>query len=337
MFGTTGTADNHTRDKKLETFVDQMVEDFGFSRAGLLSILSSVETNDRIIELISRPAERTLTWEDYRKIFITDKRIDEGIEFVRNNGETLARAEATFDVPPEIIAAIAGVETSYGNIQGGFPVIEALVTLGFDYPPRAGFFLDQLREFLLLACEEQIAPFTDKQACDLEKSEKLAAPPVDHLSALKGSYAGAMGIGQFIPSSFRNFAIDFNEDGIRNIWTNWEDAIGSIANYFAAHAWRNENPRMIRVDTLPPSQRLSSLINSTLIPEQTLAQWNQMGLVFSADPDERKATLHGFETHRGKHYYLGLHDFYVITRYNHSHMYARVVHELAELILQGAN
>ena len=172
------------------------------------------ERKQNILDAIARPAEKTKPWSEYRDVFLTDSRISEGVEFWRANAAALARAQQEYAVPPEIVVAIIGVETRYGRNAGTYRVLDALATLAFDYPPRSDFFRGELTEFLLLAREEGVDP-----------------------RSLTGSYAGAMGYGQFIPSSFRNYAVDFDGDGKRNIWTNPHDAIGSVANYFGEHGW----------------------------------------------------------------------------------------------------
>lgn len=179
-----------------------------------MGVFAEVQRKQSILDAISRPAERVKPWKDYRPMFITDARIARGVDFWRQHEAVLARAEQEYGVPAQYIVAIIGVETFFGRNTGNYRVIDALSTLGFDYPPRAEFFRKELREFLLLAREEQLDPLT-----------------------LKGSYAGAMGLPQFMPSSFRNFAVDFDGDGHINIWNNPDDAIGSVASYFKRHGW----------------------------------------------------------------------------------------------------
>ncbi|OII56879.1 lytic murein transglycosylase B, partial [Pseudomonas putida] len=195
-------------------FVGEMSRDYGFAPEQLMGVFAEVQRKQSILDAISRPAERVKPWKDYRPMFITDARIARGVDFWRQHEAVLARAEQEYGVPAQYIVAIIGVETFFGRNTGNYRVIDALSTLGFDYPPRAEFFRKELREFLLLAREEQLDPLT-----------------------LKGSYAGAMGLPQFMPSSFRNFAVDFDGDGHINIWNNPDDAIGSVASYFKRHGW----------------------------------------------------------------------------------------------------
>ncbi len=283
----------------------------GFDAAEVRKVLAQAERKDSILEAISRPAERRLTWGEYRKIFIEPKRISQGVEFWNEQAETLARAEETYGVPAEIIVAIIGVETRYGRIMGRYRVLDALATLGFDYPKRADFFRGQLIDFLRMTREESLNP-TD---------------PI-------GSYAGAMGYGQFIPSSFRDFAVDFDEDGKRNIWTNKVDAIGSVAHYFQAHGWKAGEP--VRSNVVMNKVADESWFNAGLKPEVSLAEWAERGIATRKDLAlEQPATLMELTMEDGEHYWFGLHNFYVITRYNHSRLYAMAVYELSQEIKQA--
>ena len=316
-------------------FIDELVEEYGFKAEVLENVFKDIEVREDILELISRPAEGTMTWDRYRKIFITEKRIREGIEFAQQHRQVLTRAEAEFKVPAHLIVAIIGVETSYGKIKGSYPVLEALATLGFQYPRRASFFRGQLKEFFVLVCEEGISPFDETDACNLSKSMS-AQVPVDDFRELLGSYAGAMGIGQFIPSSYRDFAIDYDGDQYRDIWNNPTDAIGSVANYFKVHGWQNVEPVLLEVALKQNNTaELMSLANQTLELQKSVREWQRLGLEVAVDDLDLKAALFRFETAERDIHKLGFHDFYVITRYNHSRLYAAAVWELAELIKQG--
>ena len=204
-------ADYRDRDE-VRVFAAEMARDHGFSEEGIIRVIGQAEYKQSIIDAISRPAERVLTWAEYQDIFLTDRRVRAGHDFMMEHKDALIRAQEIYGVPPVIITAIIGVETMYGQIRGSYRVLDALSTLAFDYPPRSRFFRKELKEFLLLV-REQNQDITD----------------------LKGSYAGAMGYGQFIPSSYRAYAIDFDDDGVIDIWNNPTDAIGSVANYFARH------------------------------------------------------------------------------------------------------
>lgn len=283
----------------------------GFNAAEVRQVLAQARRQESILEAISRPAERRLTWGEYRKIFVEPQRITQGVSFWQAHEETLKRAEDTYGVPAEIIVAIIGVETRYGRIMGRYRVLDALATLGFDYPKRADFFRGQLIEFMQMAREENLDP-----------------------AALTGSYAGAMGYGQFIPSSFRNYAIDFDGDGKRNIWSNEVDAIGSVANYFKQHGWVAGEP--VRTNVVMNKAADPEWFNAGLNPEVTLAQWQQRGISTRRDLDpEQKATLMELTMADGEHYWLGLNNFYVITRYNHSRLYAMAVYELSQAIREA--
>lgn len=290
-----------------QAFIKEMVAE-GFDESHVRGVLAKATRQDSILKAISRPAEKRLTWGEYRKIFIQPKRIRRGVTFWRENADALARAEKVYGVPAEYIVAIIGVETHYGRIMGSYRVVDALSTLGFDYPRRAKFFRGQLKEYFHMVKEEQIDPFS-----------------------LKGSYAGAMGFGQFIPSSFRNYAVDFDGDGQRNIWTNKTDAIGSVANYFARHGWK-QNGTVIS-DVKVSEQAEASWFNDGLKPKLTLADWSARGVKAVASlTSDQPATLMRLEKDGQFQNVLGLHNFYVITRYNHSRLYAMAVHELSQAV-----
>jgi len=299
-------ATGYSKHPEAQAFIQEMVAQ-GFERDELNRVLDQARKQQSILKAMSRPAERRLTWGKYRKIFLGQKRIDQGVAFWNEYSETLARAEKTYGVPAEIIVAIIGVETRYGRNMGSYRVLDALATLGFDYPKRGKFFRGQLKEYLLLAREEGL---TD-------------------LTRLKGSYAGAMGFGQFIPSSFRNFAVDFDNDGKRDIWTNRVDAIGSVANYFNKHGWTTGAPVRASVTFKGPVQE--EWVNQSLKPARTLAEWSALGVQSNeALGGSQKATLMGLKTGQDTQHWLGLHNFYVITRYNHSRLYASAVYELSQ-------
>jgi membrane-bound lytic murein transglycosylase B len=274
--------------EEVQTFVDEMVAEHDFERERLLGLFSQVEHKQGILDSISRPAEKTLKWFEYRRIFIKEDRIEQGVEFWQANENILARAQEQFDVPPEYIVGILGVETFYGRIKGTHRVMDALSTLAFDYPPRSSFFRRELKELLLLAREEEADPL-----------------------ALTGSYAGAMGFGQFIPSSFRAYAVDFDGDGRRDIWTNVEDAIGSVANYFARHRWIGGGG-VAQMVGVPPAKGVD--------------------LTVAAHDAGSRAALYRMDLEQGEEYWVGLNNFYVITRYNRSPMYALAVHQLGQEI-----
>ena len=299
-------ADYENRDS-VKGFVNEVAKKDGFDPQQLLNIFEQVEKKQRIIDLISRPAEKAKPWHEYREIFVTAPRIAAGVEFWEENEAALNRAGSKFGIPIEIIVAVIGVETNYGRNKGSFRVMDALSTLAFDYPPRARFFRSELRELLLLAREENKDPLE-----------------------LIGSYAGAMGYGQFIPSSFRAYAIDFDGDGARDIWSNQTDAIGSVANYFFRHGWDGEGP--IAVPVTVTDERADQFANQGLKPKRSIAELRKAGVEHVSLPDQTLGALFRLEGNGGWEYWLGLHDFYVITRYNHSHMYALAVVQLSAAV-----
>jgi len=298
---------DYTKHPEAQAFIQEMVAE-GFSEADVKGLLAQAKRQNSILKAISRPAEKRLTWGEYRKIFIQPKRISRGVTFWKENQKALSRAEQQYGVPAEMIVAIIGVETHYGRIMGSYRVVDALATLGFDYPKRAKFFRGQLKEYMHMVKEEQIDPFS-----------------------LSGSYAGAMGYGQFIPSSFRNYAVDFDGDGKRNIWTNKTDAIGSVANYFAGHGWKANGPVISDVSFAKKAD--DTWFNDGLKPKLTLQQWAERGVKAPvALSAEQPATLMRLEKNGKFQHLLGLHNFYVITRYNHSRLYAMAVYELSQAV-----
>ena len=285
-------------------FIDEMVDKHGFDRDQLIDRFARAERLDGVLESIARPAEKVLTWKDYRPIFVSTKRIRKGNRFMQQNREILQRAEAEYGVPAEIITAIIGVETYYGRLTGKIQVFDSLVTLGFDYPPRSKFFLSELEQFLLLTREEHL------------EGDKI-----------RGSYAGAMGMPQFISSSYRNYAVDFDGDGKRDLLNNTADAIGSVANYFKQHGWKNGEHVVVpaRVNgqieetrnKLKPHSSISDLSREGVFPKLRISE-------------DSMATVITFNGKDGKEYWLGLDNFYVITRYNRSAMYAMAVYQLSQ-------
>ena len=297
-------------------FIDEMVIEHEFDRDQLRSALGDAVVRQSILDAISKPAEKTMTWAEYRKIFITRERIKAGVAFWHENRETLSSVSTATGVPEEILVGIIGVETYYGRITGSYRVLDALATLAFNYPPRSSFFRKELKQYLLLIREEGM-----------------------HATDATGSYAGAMGRPQFMPSSYRAYAIDSTGDGKRDIWNNWADVAGSIANYFKKHGWR-------------PGEQVTSQATlsgtwagpvpapaNTLTPGDTVTSLSQKGVMFATDlPADSKIQLLTYEGKGGIEHWVGFHNFFVITRYNRSVMYAMAVHQLGlEIALELDN
>lgn len=292
----------------VQAFIRGMAARHKFDPARLQAAFGRAYAKPDIIAAMDRPAEAK-PWFAYRTIFINSKRIQGGVEFWRTHRAALARAEQVFGVPPEYVVAIIGVETQYGGNMGKYRVLEALSTLAFNYPRRADYFRKELENFLLLTRAEGIDPL-----------------------APRGSYAGAMGYGQFMPSSFRSYAVDFDGDGHRDLWRNPRDAIGSVANYFAKHGWRAGQPvaAPARVDGSSYPALVSRKVSQ---PKYSVASLQSRG-VFAQTPvsDSRAALLLELQGQEGPEYWLGFDNFYVITRYNSSQLYAMAVHQLAQEI-----
>lgn len=302
-------AERWSERKEVQDFANEMSASHGFDAQALLRVLDGAEYQQSIIDAISRPAEKRLSWAEYQKIFLTDSRVAAGREFALQYADVLARAEAKYGVPRKVVVAVIGVETMYGKHKGRYRVLDALTTLGFDYPPRSKFFRRELGEFLLLAREEAMAP-----------------------DALLGSYAGAMGWGQFIPSSYRAYAVDFNDDGARDIWDDPEDAIGSVAAYLARHGWLRGEPVTFPLTAEVPED----MLDVSLEPFTTIGALRGRGVrVGEAFGDAERVSAMRLAGTRGDEYWVGLRNFYVITRYNHSKLYAMAVHQLSERIAGG--
>ena len=302
----------------VQAFINEVAAEGEFRKTELETLFASARRQQSILDAIARPAEKTKTWAEYRPLFVSQDRIDLGLQFYKTYGKTLARAEQEYGVSRYIIMAIIGVETRYGKFKGNYRVIDALSTLAFDYPPRAPFFRNELKAFLQLKDEAHI----------------------DLLSA-RGSYAGAMGFPQFISSSYRKFAVDFDADNHIDLINNPVDAIGSVASYFKAHGWEQGAPvislaRYLGSDA--DEAGLDSWVNQDLKPEHSVADFRRLGLVpdqtYPADLPAIALKLEGIQ---GPEYWLGLNNFYVITRYNHSPLYALSVYQLSEALRSKIN
>ena len=290
----------------VQSFIDRMVTEHSYDREKLTTVLSEAESKESILEAISRPAERTLEWHEYRDIFLTMERIQAGAAFWREHRAELERISEETGVSIEILVGIIGVETYYGRITGSYRGLDALATLAFDYPPRSKFFTSELEQFLLLVREE-----------GMEASEAT------------GSYAGAMGRPQFMPSSYRAYAVDSTDDGRRDIWSNWSDVIGSVANYFVRHGWKPGEA--VVVEATLGSQWSGDPPKNQLKADETVTSLSHQGVMFSTDlSGDAKSQLVTLVGDDGEEYWVGFHNFFVITRYNRSVMYALAVHQLGQ-------
>ncbi len=288
----------------VKAFINSMVVEHGFELDALNAVFKRIKLSESIVKAISRPAE-ALPWYKYRPIFLKTNRVNLGVEFWEKHKIDLAKAENQYGVPAEIIVAIIGVETRYGKNVGKYKVINSLTTLAFNYPARAEFFKNELQQYLLLVREQGIDPH-----------------------AIKGSYAGAMGIPQFISSSYRHYAVDFDNDGLIDIWKNPADAIGSVANYFKVHGWKAG--RMIAEPAHIKGRMYIQLLSNELKPELPVVDLAGFGITAENDlPAGEKVKLLELENANGSEYWLGFENFYVITRYNHSLLYAMAVYQLA--------
>jgi len=299
-----------------DEFVERAVKEHGLSETEVRALLNEAEYKQSIIDAISRPAEGK-PWHEYRPIFLTSKRINEGVDFWIENRELIAAASKQFGVDEEIIVAIIGVETFYGRITGSYRTIDALVTLGFYYPQnlssdRSPFFSSELMHYIQLASEE-----------DLPASE------------VTGSYAGAMGMGQFMPSSYREYSVDFDEDGSRNLWRSTPDVVGSVANYLHRHGWQPGQPVTARA-WASKEAAFDKISSSDFTPTLTVTEWEEKGFKTSQEvaPELPAAVLKLVEEDRNT-YWLTFKNFYVITRYNRSPRYAMAVYELSQEIKKG--
>ena len=304
-------AEDYDRRADVMTYMDELVAQHSFDRTALESMFRRAVKQSKAIEAMDKPAEAK-PWTQYKKIFITPARINDGIRFWNEHAQLLARVEKTFDVPAALLVAIMGVETFYGKITGDFPVFSTLVTLGFDYPRRAKFFKKELTEFLLL--------------CRQEKALECGN--------LKGSYAGAMGIGQFIASSYRHYAVDFNKDGVRDLWDSRADAIGSIANFLKRHGWTLQAP--IGEFVMLKGNNYQPLLGRQFKPWLTVPDLTARGIAAEGLTSQEPFALFKLATPSGTpKIWAGYNNFFVITRYNHSHRYAMVIYQLSQLIRQG--
>lgn len=292
--------------KDVQVFMDALVKQHHFDKKQLTAILSEAEFQPKIIESMERPYEKK-TWDVYKDLFLTPQRVQAGLAFWHDNQKTLEQAQKQFGVPANIIVAIIGVETLYGKNQGNYRVLDALTTLAFDYPKRSEFFAKELKEYLLL-CREHGVPATQ----------------------YLGSYAGAMGKPQFMPSSYRFYAVNFAGSGKVDLMNEDRDVISSVANYFHQHGWalndavaqpaivRGARYRQLNTNSKFPAYAFKHLLSSGVRPSSMLPN------------HPNKAGVIELLTQQGEEYWVAYPNFYVITRYNSSPQYALVVYLLAQ-------
>lgn len=302
-----------SQDPEVRAFISDMHEQYGFDVDHLTRQFAAIRPNATVLRAIRPPAvpEKQRSWQRYRERFVNNRRIDGGHRFWQQNGATLRRAEAIYGVPPEIIVAIIGVETEYGQNMGSFGVLEALASLAFNYPPRAEFFRGELEQFLLLARENGINPLD-----------------------IKGSYAGAIGIPQFMPSSQRRFAVDFDGDDRIDLRASTTDAIGSVGRFLQQHGWQKGAPVAVPATVNgDPSVLLAEGIKPRLtVQEMADQRVVATGVIAASDLDRPAALIDLVTPGAATEYWLGFDNFYVITRYNRSSFYAMSVFQLAEAL-----
>ena len=294
---------------EIAAFIDEVTEHDGLKRREVRKLLREARPQPKILDIMSRPIEKVAPWWEYRGHFVTQERIDDGVQFWFDHRLALEQAAHTYQVPPEYLVAILGVETKYGRMTGSYRALDALATLAFDYPPREKFFRSELEEFLILAKENRLDPLT-----------------------VKGSYAGALGVPQFMPSQYRRYAVDADSDKRRDLWGDWDDIIASVANYLHEHGWVAGAPVLaeVRLDPAPTFQleshglELNETVDSLGVRGVRVVELNV--------PADTPAVLISAEQPDGPAYRVGFHNFYVITRYNASPRYAMAVYDLAQAI-----
>ena len=294
-------------------FMAELADEHAFGRQELARLFAQARYQPRIVEAMSRPVLAPPKWYEYAPQFLSAERVDAGLEFWRSNEATLARAQRDFGVPAEVIVAIIGVETYYGRNSGSYRVFDALTTLAFDYPRRADFFRNELKEFLLLTRDQGISPL-----------------------APRGSYAGAYGLPQFMPGSVRAYAVDYDGDGVIDLATDAADAIGSVGNFLARHDWKPGGPVLepAQIDPVATDAVLRAL-DGGVSERRPRDAWMRDGVgthIMPADPDPDPVGLLMLEEADGPSYWLAFGNWYVLTRYNRSRLYAAAVWQLAQTL-----
>jgi membrane-bound lytic murein transglycosylase B len=299
-----------TKRSDVKEFIAHMAGAYSFKKRALRKLLKGAEIQPTIVEAIAKPAEKARLWYEYRPIFLNERRIREGTEFWLAHRQALDQASIRSGVAPEYLAAILGVETYYGRLTGSYRVLDALVTLSFEYPAREKFFREELEQFLLLTRDLRLNP-----------------------KALKGSYAGAMGAPQFMPSNYRRYAVDADSNGHIDLWSDWPDVCASVGNYLKEHGWNAGEPVLAEAIVAP--EKAADLDGRKLALSETVASLGAKGVSFDSPlPAEAPAILIAADEADGVHWRVGYNNFYVITRYNHSPLYAMAVYELATAVKQ---
>jgi membrane-bound lytic murein transglycosylase B len=300
--------DTHRADVK--EFIAHMASADDFKKRPLRKLLNAAQSQPAILDAMEKPAEKAKQWFEYRPIFLTERRIKEGTDFWLAHRQALDQASVRSGVAPEYLMAILGVETYYGRLTGSYRVIDALATLAFDFPARSKFFRDELEQYLLLTRDMHVDPLT-----------------------LKGSYAGAMGAPQFMPSNYRKYAVDADADGRIDLWSNWADVCASVGNYLKEKGWNAGEP--VLTDATADPEKVADLDGRKLALSDTVGSLMAKGLSFESPlPAEAPALLIAADESDGVHWRVGYNNFYVITRYNHSALYAMAVYELASAVKQ---
>lgn len=293
---------------QLQQFAAQVAQRDGLRRRAVLKVLLQARAQPRIIDAMSRPAERVLEWWQYRQIFLNDKRVLAGVDFWREHRDALERVSAEQGVPPQYIVAILGAETYYGRITGSYRVLDALATLAFDYPARSRYFSRELEQFLVLAQREKLDPLT-----------------------VKGSYAGAMGPLQFMPSAYLRYGVDGNSDGTSDLFSDWNDIFASIARYLRDCGWQPGG--LVVADVRIDPGATFHVDPDNLALDETIDGLNEQGVRVETDaPGNTPVVLLLAQQQDGPSYRVGFNNFHALTRYNHSALYAMAVEELAQAI-----
>jgi len=312
MFGLEISSDenfDYSSREDVKEFIQEISSKHGFDRSKLFKLLSNAVYQEKVVRIMNRQPEGTMTWSRYKKMMVSESRLSAGEDFINLYRDELKKAEDLYGVPAEIIASIIGIETRYGRITGNIRVLDSLMTLSFNYPRRSKFFKVQLEEFLLLSREEGFNP-----------------------ELLEGSIAGAMGYGQFMPDSYRKYAVDFDSDGVRDILTNPVDAIGSVANFLNKKGkWKPNTPVAIQANVYNRNEPLKSSFK----PYMTNNELDKLGLVASQNiPGNLKFVPFSLELDEGYEYWLGFDNYQALSRYNRSKLYVMAVFEFSQLLSQ---